>query len=192
MSVDDLPGQDPLSTWWAQQHDELALSLGRFAIEFAEMEDALNRTIHEILGLQENTGYALTSAIFNVSTRLDILESLVAQIRLLDGHQEIIQAAVDEAFKINSKRNWFLHDAWAGTMTLPGNGEAPRFRKRRMRPKGSGRAWQMEAFSAPDVDEARKQCERVSAALEPIVDTMKNERLLQLTDSNRRSHWGSK
>lgn len=170
---------DEFAKWIEEQQDELALSLGRFAIEFADMEDALNRTIHELLRLQEDTGHALTSAIMNVSTRLDILRSLVTQIPLQNDYQRIIQSAIDEAFEINTKRNWFLHDAWAGSMTLSGGGAPPRFPKRRMRPKGGGRSWQMEAFSGSDVNGARQRCQRVTAALEPLIDTMKNDRLLQ-------------
>jgi hypothetical protein len=183
MTNDDTRQPDQFANWIAERENELALALGRFAIEFARMEDTLNRTIHEVLGLQSDTGYALTSAIMNVSTRLDILSNLVKQIRLYDGYAEIIGSALTAAFEINSERNWLLHDAWSEGMILRADRGPPRFKKRRMRPRAGGRAWQLGVYSAPEIDAIRKRCEEAADALAPLVDTMKNERLLkEITD----------
>lgn len=149
--------------------DEFALALGRFSIEFLAMEERVDQTILTILGLFNTTaGFALTAAIFNFTTRLEILYGLAHNIPLEEPHRATIMSAVDEAWDLNSFRNWLFHTSWLGQNWLGKLGEPvgePKHLKGRMQSSGKTRAWKVRDFTTTEVDKQRERCENVSRLL---------------------------
>jgi len=160
----------------AQVRHDHALALGMFAIEFAAMENKINCAIHELLGLEPHTGHALTSAIMNVSTRLDILGTLGRDLELTDEDREIVLGAADAAFELNSYRNWFFHEPWSGSVR---SSEDPVWRhgKIRMRPKKNAREWQWKRFSDHEIREHSFQCVAVGVSLQPLLVKLSQARV---------------
>jgi hypothetical protein len=157
------------------RHDH-ALALGMFSIEFAEMENKINCAIHELLGLEPNTGHALTSAIMNVSTRLDIFGTLGRDLELPDEDRELVLKAAEDAFELNSFRNWLLHEPWSGS-TRSSLDPVWKHGKRRMRPKGQSRDWQYRHFTDNQILGESYHCRRVARALVPLLSKLATARV---------------
>ncbi len=145
----------------AESHWEVkarfALAIGEFSFEFALLESLVNRLIHKLLGLDWDSGEALTSAIISISARIDILTNLAHKLEIAEPFRVQILAAVDEAVDFNAYRNWLLHDPWQG-FGMSAADPAWKLSKQRMRPKGSVRDHQQRAFTSAEIQDRTKAC----------------------------------
>jgi hypothetical protein len=150
---------------------DLAEAVGFFSIEFAELEACLDNTIHELLSLEPDTGTALTSAIRNLSTRLDILESLARELEIADEHRKPLQTAIEKTIGLSSYRNWLLHDRWTGSgVLLAGDGpKTPQHSKQRMRKSGKTYKWQTEQFTVEAIKSRTDECKAIVQSLVPML-----------------------
>jgi hypothetical protein len=183
LDTDNLPpGIQDLIKHAASQSYEFTKALGNFSIQFLALEEDLDRTIHELLGLQSDTGYAVTSAIFNVSTRLEILQRLATDLPLKKLHRTIILKTVDAAIDLNSYRNWLFHSPWGQSgsvfdryLGIENFGEPKRF-KRRMQKSKKTREWQRKDFTTAEIKEKAEECSRVRLRLAPILQRLQLNR----------------
>lgn len=178
---------EPLPDWIEEAeaaHVELKAALGGFIVSFGQMESNIDWLIHELLELEPDTGQALTSAIINFSTRLDILGSLARDLESAEPHREALDAIRNQAIDLNSYRNWMLHDPWIGSVRAD-VGEEWSNVKRRMRQKGGERHWQEGAFTSSDIDAHADGCAEVSGLAMPIVDQLSSAREARKKDGQK-------
>jgi hypothetical protein len=94
---------------------QLTRALGLYAMEFVALESQVDISIGIFLRIpHEPHAIILTSAIFNVSTRLDILHSLVNAVVAPEKMTAELDSCLKEIRELNAYRNWILHNTWAG------------------------------------------------------------------------------
>jgi hypothetical protein len=96
--------------------DRLAFAIGKFVMEFASMEGAINRGIGELLHVSELDCQLIVGPILNVNLRLDILQSLASGKEMPSAIRGLLNSAIQRARNLNDDRNWIVHDEWAAYM----------------------------------------------------------------------------
>jgi hypothetical protein len=147
---------------------ELAMAIGRFSIEFSAMEDRLDCLIHELLGLEPDTGYALTSAIRNTSTRMEILRSLVEDATMAVKNKAALLSLLDTAAALNTYRNRLLHNAWSGSINSSRD-PVWRHQKRRLQRSKNKRQWHVDSFTGADIEIETARCAGLEEELRKFV-----------------------
>jgi hypothetical protein len=97
----------------------LAQAIGSFAMNFAILEKQVNHSIGVLLRIPTTSMVELlTAAIRNVSTRLDILQSLVNGCKMSKRLPSDLLSSITEIRELNSDRNGLLHGNWSGYSPL--------------------------------------------------------------------------
>ena len=93
----------------------LAEEVGLFAIEFVHLEKQFDHAIGVFLRIPyAGLATILTSAINSVTTRLNILQSLVNGCRMTKRMRAELNMCVVKIRELNTYRNWLLHNSWGG------------------------------------------------------------------------------
>ncbi len=123
----------------------------------------------------------------NLSTRLDILRTLACDIELKESERDAVLKLVDEAFELNTHRNWLLHDPWASMEKLE-TGAGWLHGKRRMRPKKDTREWQSRKFTADEIRSQTIRCIEAARSIYPLLNTLSEAREAQRENDDRRTY----
>lgn len=84
--------------------------LGYVAIQHAQLDHAINETIWFLAGVDANAGTAITSPVFNIGTRMEMLRRL-ATVTIPEGaDQEKVHAIIDRASELTILRNRVTHN----------------------------------------------------------------------------------
>ena len=143
-----------------ESQSRLATAIGKFSIEFVVVERQANWAISVLLQLKTNKiSDLLFAAIRNLSTRLDILESLIAGMAMDDSIRTELKECVISIRGLNVYRTWLLHDAWSGYVP-------PTDEWQKIRPRTDKKLhYQSESFSALTINARTEECRKVIARL---------------------------
>lgn len=155
--------------------------IGRFVTRFAELEMWVNDIIGLLLNLKPETAQALTSAIMNLSTRLDILNSLIERLDMSEDHRATLQQIADRTIALNAFRNWLIHEPWIGRSYDQEPSKAV-YLKRRMRASRGTRKWQTKTFTVTEVETQFKESVQVSRLATDFINSILNERREQIAE----------
>jgi hypothetical protein len=163
-----------------------AKALGWFSIQFLRLEHSIDCAIHELLELEPETGHAVTGAIFNVSTRLEILHRLASDLPLKKLHRTVILRAVDAALDLNGYRNWLFHSPWVPSARgwsryfgIPDD-DSGEFIHTKERMQKAGKLWrklQRKDFKASEITAQADQCSKVQLRLAPVLQRLAQNRI---------------
>src|SRR4051794_33336806 len=84
--------------------------LGYVALHHAQLDHAINVTVWHLAGVDSNAGTAITSAVFNLSTRVDMLRRLFIVKVGSDGDRRKLSVMADRANELSTLRNRILHE----------------------------------------------------------------------------------
>lgn len=157
-----------------RQRTELASALGMFAIEFATMEHWFDEAIRHLLGLDRMPGAMLTGAILNVSTRLDIFEALANELPMDDDIRKDLIAQHKKIGRLNSQRNWLLHNQWVGTSI---KSDDPIERHYKGKIDRRDRKWKSRGFSIAEIEQLSNECREVVRGFAVSFHRIPNNRL---------------
>ncbi|MEQ9638440.1 MAG: hypothetical protein RIM84_00320 [Alphaproteobacteria bacterium] len=143
-----------------EARDKLGLAIGKFTMTFAALEAQADHAIWVFLRLPTSmVGQLLTGAIINVSTRLNILESLVKGMRMEPGMEANLCETVTAIRDMNAYRNWLVHDQWGAYQ--PNSGSWQKIRTR----TDAKFHFQHKDFSAAEIDQQTAACFGLRAKL---------------------------
>lgn len=84
--------------------------LGYMAVQHAQMDHAVDQTIGTLLKVDPSAATAITSAVMNLSTRLDIMRRLIITTVSDPNDSDKLNAIRERIGELNSKRNRIMHD----------------------------------------------------------------------------------
>jgi hypothetical protein len=84
---------------------------GKIAIAFTFMEDELNGFISDLLCAGMTAGQGVTSAIRNITDRIELARTLVKSKVKIDDHRATALDLLADTQKANTKRNTLIHGA---------------------------------------------------------------------------------
>ncbi len=85
--------------------------LGRFLMAFANLEDAVTRSINALMRIDHNEGIILNALMPNFSARIELYQAL-AQHHTKDGLLKNAKKISKSLRSLNGIRNNFVHDSW--------------------------------------------------------------------------------
>jgi hypothetical protein len=155
---------------------KFATALGLFAMQFAYLERDVNTTIHTMLGLGKNEGSALTTAINSFALRLDILRTLVEQLKPQAEIAEKLLAALDDAEELNGVRNSYLHEPWNSPWTLLSDPDI-RFQKIRHRRNRRKQIYEWKAINVtiPEIEGQTAACLATCVAFSQTISDLRGK-----------------
>lgn len=132
-------------------------------MNFVILENQVNHAVGVFLSLPTvKMRQLLTSAIHSVSTRLDILQSLVNGCRMTKQLRVDLNACVKQVRELNGYRNWLLHDAWIGYNEATGEWA-------KLRPRTDKKlTYQTKAFSSKAISAEDRKCIRTLVRLSKL------------------------
>lgn len=84
--------------------------LGYVAVQHAQMDHAVDRMICHLAGTTTAAGAAITSAVINLSTRLDIMRRLTITTVTDEDDQDKLISINFRASELSGRRNRIMHD----------------------------------------------------------------------------------